>query len=425
MGLLHHGKLVVGYDLGEHFSQISYWLGEGEVETLSSVAGEECYNIPTVLCKRTGVNQWHYGREAQRCAQEGQGILVENVLQLAMEGEPVQIDGITYEPTSLLALFMKRSMGMLSQVSATDKLTAMMITCERLDSRRIEVLNQVVANLRLKTDRVYYQSHEESFYNYVIRQPEELWKTRALLLEYRGTKVLANCMDCNRRTIPVVAYIESWEYDMPPYDPMPQEEPMRQDKMEKLDREFADIASQVCSRTSVSSVYLIGENYSEEWMKESLRSLCMGRRVFQGDNLYSKGACLSAMERFKPSEVGKAYIFLGEDKLKYNIGMNILSQGQEVYLALLDAGVNWYEAEHRFEFYMRGGNELELQIISLIGGECRNVQIVLEDMLPGMSRMRGHLFLTGERELVMEIEDLGFGSFRAATNQVWRKQIAL
>jgi hypothetical protein len=206
---------------------------------------------------------------------------------------------------------------------------------------------------------------------------------------------------------------------------MPEAEELRQEKLERLDREFADIASQVCKRTAVSSVYLIGEHYSEEWMKESLRSLCMGRRVFQGNNLYSKGACHAMLERLNPSEVGKAYVFLGEDKLKSNIGMNILSQGQETYFALLDAGVNWYEAEQTFEFYVRGGNELELQIASLIGKENRTVRIALEDMLPGMSRLKAHLFLTGEKELVVEVEDLGFGNFRPATNHVWHKEIAL
>lgn len=425
MGLLHHGKLIIGYDLGEQYSQISFRLGDAEVETLSSVAGEEQYNIPTVLCKRTGLNQWLYGKEALRCAEEGQGILVDHLLPLALAGEPVQIDGTTFDPVSLLSLFVKRSLGMLSQVSSTDRLTAMMITCEKLDGKLVEVLKRVVSGMNLKTDKIFYQSHAESFYHYVIKQPPELWRSQALLLEYRGTRVIAYCMNCNRRTTPIVSYIENWEYNMPPYDPMPEDETLRKEKMERLDREFADIASQVCRNTAVSSVYLIGEHYSGEWMQESLRSLCMGRRVFQGNNLYSKGACYAMAERLAPSEVGKAHVFLGEDKLKANIGINILNRGQETYLALLDAGINWYEAEQSFEFYIRGGNELDIQIISLIGGENRTEKITLEDMLPGMSRMRAHLFLTGEKELVVEIEDLGFGNFRPAADQVWRRQIAL
>lgn len=425
MGLLGHGKLVIGYDIGEQFTQISYCTGDGEVETLSAVAGEESYNVPTVLCKRLGVNQWFYGKEAIRCAEEGGGILVENVLQLALDGEPVQIDGNTFDPVALLSLFVKRSLGLLSQVSSPDKLAGIMMTCEKPDGRMIEVLQQVVSNLHLKTDKVFYQSHGESFYNYVIKQEPELRQTKVLLMEYRGTRVRAYCMDSNRRTTPIVCSVEEWDHSMPPYEPMPEDEALRRDKMERLDREFENIVSQVCMNTAVSSVYLIGEHYSNEWMKESLRTLCMGRRVFQGNNLYSKGACMTIQERMYPSEVGKAHVFLGQDKLKVNIGMNMLQQGEEIYVALLDAGVNWYEAQYGFEFYRRGDNELELLLTSLLGGECRKEKIVLEDMLPGMSRMRAKIFLEGEKQLVLEIEDLGFGSFRQATHQIWRKEIAL
>ncbi len=425
MGLLNHGKLLVGYDIGSEFAQISYCMGDKEVETLSSVAGEESYNVPMVLCKRQGVNQWFYGKEALRCAQEGGGILIENILQLALDGESVQIDGTSFDPIALLSLFVKRSLGMLSQVAGSDRLAGLMITCEKPDGRMIEVLHQVVDGLHLKMDKVFYQSHAESFYNYVIKQSPQLWQSRVLLLEYRGTAVQAYCMDCNRRTTPAVVSVDAWEHSMLPYEPMPEEESLRREKMERLDREFAEIASLVCRNTAVSSVYLIGEHYSDEWMKESLRTLCMGRRVFQGNNLYSKGACMAIQERVYPSEVGKAHVFLGQDKLKVNIGMNMYQQGEETYVALLDAGINWYEAESNFEFYQRGDNELELILTSLMGGESQKVKVVLEDMLPGMSRMKAKLFLTGEKNLVLEIEDLGFGSFRPATHQVWHKEIVL
>lgn len=425
MGLLNHGKVLIGYDIGAEFSQISYCVGDKDVDTLSSVAGEESYNVPTVLCKRIGVNQWFYGKEALRCAQDQEGILVENVLKLALDGEPVQIDGTTFDPVALLGLFVKRSLGMLSQIIAPERLSGMMITCEKPDARMIEVLQQVVKSLNLKTDKVFYQSHAESFYHYVIKQPDELRQSRVLLLEYRGTKVLAYCMDCNRRTTPVVCSVDAWEHDMPPYEPMPEDEVLRREKMERLDREFDGIASQVCMNTAVSSVYLIGDHYSDEWMKASLRTLCMGRRVFQGNNLYSKGACMAMQERVHSSEVGRAHVFLGQDKLKFNVGMNMLNQGEETYVALLDAGVNWYEAEHTFEFYQRGDNEFDLLLTSLLGGELRKERIVLEDMLPGMSRMKANIFLTDEKSLVLEIEDLGFGNFREATHQVWRKEISL
>ena len=95
-------KVAVGYDLGKAASQISYCvLDTDEVETVSSVAGTEQYNIPTVLCKRSGVNQWFYGKEALKYAKEEEGILVEDLLTLAERGEEVMIEGEGYDPTEI------------------------------------------------------------------------------------------------------------------------------------------------------------------------------------------------------------------------------------------------------------------------------------------------------------------------------------
>ena len=78
-------KVIVGYDLGNKYAQISCYVtgSEEEIRTLSSVAGSSVYTIPLALSKRQGVNQWFYGSEAIRYAGEEEGILVENLLKLA------------------------------------------------------------------------------------------------------------------------------------------------------------------------------------------------------------------------------------------------------------------------------------------------------------------------------------------------------
>ena len=128
-------KVIVGYDLGNKYAQISCYVtgSEEEIRTLSSVAGSSVYTIPLALSKRQGVNQWFYGSEAIRYAGEEEGILVENLLKLARDGEPVQIDGAPIDPVALLTLFLKRSLGLLSQVTNTERIGALMITCEELE----------------------------------------------------------------------------------------------------------------------------------------------------------------------------------------------------------------------------------------------------------------------------------------------------
>ena len=63
-------RIAVGYDQCRKYAQISYCdLTEVEPETVSAVAGTEQYNIPAVLCKRAGVGQWYYGKEAESFAE--------------------------------------------------------------------------------------------------------------------------------------------------------------------------------------------------------------------------------------------------------------------------------------------------------------------------------------------------------------------
>lgn len=433
-------KIIIGYDLGNVFSQISYaYLSQdSEVETLSCVAGEEYYNIPTMLCKRRGMAQWLFGREAWRFAQDNpeEAIVVDNLVELAVAGEQVLIDEESYEPVALLTLFVKRSLGLLSMVSAPERIVAMMITSRELDGRLIEVLNQTVTGLGLGYTRVYYQSYAESFYDYMLYQPRELWLYQTVLLDYRDDGIYGMRMECNKRTTPIVAYVHQRLYPFTGEPCLPDISSLDSDRIQQLDQELLQVVSQECEDRVVSSVYLIGESFAEEWMSQSLRYLCKGRRVFQGVNLYSKGAVYCLMDKHFGSKAGKEYVFLGGDKLKYNIGMNVLRQGEESYYALLDAGENWYESTYSCEFYVWSGQPVPLVITPLIAGGVTRLPLTLAELPQGgegagregygiceLARIRMNLHLEGERLLCVELEDLGFGEIRPATERIWHQKI--
>ena len=97
-------KLLVGIDLGTRYSQISFvYTDRDEPMTVSYVAGQEQYNVPTVLCKRQEVNQWYYGKEALKYIKEEEGILVKNLLKNACEGKETVIEEQHFSPIELLA----------------------------------------------------------------------------------------------------------------------------------------------------------------------------------------------------------------------------------------------------------------------------------------------------------------------------------
>ena len=176
---------VLGYDLGASFSQISYLsLSESEPKTLSVKTGAQIYDIPTVLAKRRDVNQWFFGREAVKQSMEGTAVPVTDMLDKALAGESVFVGDEEYDAVSLLALFVKRSLSMLSMEVDASLIRGIMFTCATLDSRMVEVLRGIVQALQLPMKHVYFQSYSESLYHYMLSQPKELRAHTVLACDY-------------------------------------------------------------------------------------------------------------------------------------------------------------------------------------------------------------------------------------------------
>ena len=421
------GKVVIGFDLGDNFSQISFLrLNEEEPETVSAITGTEMYNIPTVLAKRPGVGQWFYGREAVKYARTG-GILVENLVEKALRGEEVIVDEEAYDPIALLSLFVKRCLGLLNlQVSVKD-IEGYMFTVEDLNTRMVEVLNKMTALLNLQCDYLSFLSHVESIYYYMLHQPKELWQYQVLILEYNDM-LRSMRFECSKNTIPKVAFINTQIHSSIQRISWSEDENLRKAEEENLDREFERIALELLNGSDITTVYLLGDGFKNDWAKESLKVLCKNRRVFQGNNLYSKGACLGIRDRLYPSDVSREHVYLGEEKVKSNIGLKVLRGGEDSYFAILDAGENWFEASRDFELILDEGDEIPFVITSLIGGHIVEKVIKL-DGLPerprGTTLLHIHIEMSSVDVLEIEIEDLGFGEIIKSSGRAWSQTITL
>ncbi|NTV79772.1 MAG: hypothetical protein HGA25_11740, partial [Clostridiales bacterium] len=361
-------KAVIGVDLGDITSQISYgYLGQEVPETVSLVAGGEQYNIPTLLCKREDVNQWFYGREALK--KKDEGTLVTNLLTHAKEGTLIAIEETQFEPMELLILYVKKLFSLLSTVIGTDKYAAVIFTLDVLDNKMIEILDLLTASLNLKTDQVSYQSHEESFFSYMLHQDKILWSNQVIVCDASAGFIKTLRMEINRKTSPQIALIEKEVYPDIKLTMIP-EKKEEQDSLYKLmDGTIAAMLIKLCGDKNITAAYLIGDAFTGEWYRQTLRFLCKGRRVFQGNNMYSKGACYSGMDKLTDALITKEYVFLGKDKLKANVGMRVYKKGEEGYFALLDAGHNWYEAKKEFDLILDSGNQLDILATPLNGKE--------------------------------------------------------
>jgi len=352
--MLKKNKAVVGFDLGNDYSQISYCRADQSMpDTMSLVMGEEQYNIPTVLCRRHGgdaADAWSVGKEALKDASDKKGTLVENLVLLAKDNMSVKAEGEDIAADALLAVFIRKTLAILSIYVGTEDIEAIAFTMRDMSSQLMEIVKKAAEGAGLKDKKLYFLNHEDCFFQYMIHQPEEMWIHDVLLYDYRSDGVKSYLLQMNRKTNPVACFIESELFpEMKLVDLTQKQEAAKNAFYRKLDTEFLEIAKQQCGKHNITSVFLLGDSFSREWCKESLRYLCRERRVFQGNNLFSKAACYGAREKVFASTLSTAYIYLSDDKLRANIGMTCDKGQEEIYFPILDAGTNWYDAKREFD----------------------------------------------------------------------------
>ena len=225
---------MLGIDLTDDFCQISYLynkrarFGRGfvnaatggvlrEPETWSRVPGQEIYDIPVALCRLDGSATWLAGQEAVDAALAGEGTAGKGLLQKALDDVSVKVDGEEYSSGALLALFLRRCLGMLEPRIAPEQIAVIAFTSPEMDYETEQVLLRAFGRLELGTQEVICESHLESFYSYMLMQDAEQRRTGMLLCEYGedGTLDFSSLM-YNRRTSPVVYWAQTQRYRIDP-----------------------------------------------------------------------------------------------------------------------------------------------------------------------------------------------------------------
>lgn len=435
--IMKKNRMVIGFDFDDEFSQISFCrVNQSVPDTLSLVAGQEAYQIPTMVCCKQpeGATQehsavWSIGRDAQEAQQKKEGNCVVRLLQLVRTKEKVTVGNRTYATQEILEIFIRKCLLLVMPSGKLDEIAAISFTLKETDTEIMDILRKAVLHVCGKQAESYFMSRQDCFFQYMIHQPEEMWIHDVLMYDFGKEEVVCYYMHMNRRSRPVATFIETkpcTEIKMTEMSGVL--DVQKKQIYEQMDTAFLQMNETFCDGKHITSVFLLGESFSKEWCKESLRFLCRGRRVFQGNNLFSKGACYGARERVMPSTLTQGFIYLSKEKLKANIGMICNKAQDEVYVPLLSAGMNWYEVHKEIDFILVKDNKLELTITPLNGAAPKLAEITLEGFeVRGNRTNRITMFMNmlDADTISMEIRDKGFGDFFPSTGQVWREELFL
>ncbi|MBQ8627506.1 MAG: hypothetical protein IJ419_15285 [Agathobacter sp.] len=399
--------VYIGIDINDRYAMISYYqLNMAEPETVSTIAGSEYYQIPTLLAKRKNVGQWYYGDDARKMAKTSEVICVDSLLKRAVNGENIRIEDETYEAWELLALFLKKVMDLpkkLGNAAACDRL---ILSVERLSRANMEVFWKIAPKLGLLPEQFMVIDHKESFYYFALSQPDSLWIHDVYLFENDGKNIHYYGLKRNTRTTQQVVSIK---------------ESIKTPMEDNKDAEFLALLQKAFENQIITTVYLVGEGFEGGWMKDSLTYICRGRRAFMGNNLYCKGACYAGFLR----DHGENWncIYMGENEMKFNLSLKIRDKGELSFYTLISAGKNWFESKGECEVILSGSGEIDFWKQLPNSREAVIETLELTD-LPSRPDRTTRLRITAtpvsDEKIEVKIRDLGFGEIYRGTDKVWR-----
>ena len=402
-------SVYLGIDINDSYAMISYYqLNMNEPETISTIAGGDAFQIPTLLAKRRGLGQWYYGDDAKKMAKTSEVICVDSLLKRAVNGDIVRIEEESYEATELLALFLKKVTDLPRKLGNLPYYDKVIVSVERLSKENMEVFWQIASKLGLSQEQFMVIDHKESFYHFALSQPESLWVHDVFLFENDGKNLFYYGLKRNTRTKPqMISIKESIK------NPVETEQ--------EQDMEFLAILRRAFENQIVTTAYLVGEGFEGGWMKESLNFLCKNRRVFMGNNLFSKGACYAGFNREHAQNWN--FIYMGEHEMKFNLSLKVRDCGNMAFHTLISAGRNWFEAKGDCEVILMGAPEIEFwkQLPNSREAVIETLELTDLPQRPDRTtRLRITVTPIADDKVEVEIRDLGFGEIFRSTDKVWK-----
>lgn len=397
---------ILGLELNNDFCQISYYDREKHEPKTLEVSVDN-FQIPLLLGYFQ--DKWIYGKEAKRLQEVSSENVVTDLYSKALHQEKVEICGQVKDAVWLLAKYFQLALHKFKNIS----FLTFSVPESNIDVSNI--LKRIGNYIGVAKECVFVQDFKESFCYYMFYQPKELWQYESALFYCDRNEIRAYMLRRLKTisgrgadmfvTVDEVASAKMKE--LAAVYPV-----LNVDKVKDADERFKTFIQGVFDKKVVSSVFLTGEGFENNWYPASLKVLCNGRRAFIGNNLYSKGACYTSYHKAKGEE--DMPIYLDGTKMMEQICLRMRVHGKEGWYPIVEWGSHWYESDGQWEVLLEDKSDIEIHIESLATGELQAETVSLEG-LPNRKdyalRLAIETMFLDDRTCKISFRDIGFGEF--------------
>lgn len=398
-------RLYVGLDIRNDISQIAV-LGPmlQEPEILDPGGNENGIDYPT------------------RVAVPGTKEYIEGFLEKIYRQEPVVAAGRETDPVNILAAFFRKILSKTRKKYPNESIRQLVVTTEYRDYRLIGIIYQALAKIGIHRDRAMVIDRRQSFIYYVLSQKKELWINHVGVFDYTKDRLMYLQMETDRYKRPMLAAVEERDYS--DYIPMFQEKDSTEEEKNSI---FEGMVQGAIHGKIITTLYMTGNGFEGGFAGAVMKKLCVGRHLFQGDNLYVAGACYCAREMSGERRL-EEFVYLDEDTVEVNISINVYTDGKPQEILLVRAGTPWHQIDHEIDLIPDGDRELELNVKNMRTKDKAKQCIPMEG-IPGRTDRKARIGLqmrfAGKEKCIVTVRDKGFGDFYPSSCRIWEKTITI
>lgn len=415
-------EIYLGLDLCKKNIQMSYFREDKqEPESIYQMNNTETYQLPNVMFYAKEEKKWYAGNNVSAIRFQKEGVMVEDIVGNIDSSEHVVVEGGAYTYDVLLLILLKTLIEEFLERSEEYQLCGITVTLETYHPKIYDVVGKLKDELELSKDSFYIMSHENAFFQYVMNQDEILRTNSVAMFEYGTEGMEYYRIDKKHQGNAKIFYLghQDMKADMT--------YAMLFEDVEKLDRLFSEIARKKMKETYISTVYLTGSGFNDKWIEESTKVLCDGRRVFMGQNIYTKGACYHA--KLGAYETDKDCTLCTEGSIPFDIGVSIGDmEGRNQFYPIAIGGREWYNMRGKVTLILDDTNRIDVVYRDKVTKEVQKEIIEIHGLPkrpPKTTKISLEVELYDEKLGAIVIRDVGFGKIYPTTNKIYRKEFSI
>lgn len=413
-------SLLVGLDLGERKTQLSCFdhklFEPTPIGRELNAEGDREYEIATSLLMMPAKGEWHFVNPME---DRSRGVLIDRILQRVREGELFTLDGYTFQSKEVLKRFLVKILSLLTEYYPNERIKCLVISLPFKHPNLVKMLREICAELDIHKDRLVIQNHKQSYMYYAVSQPRELWLNNVGMFEFDRDQLTYSQINIDRRTLPCIIGVNQKDLS----DQM--DFSMIYDEEVDISYAFVNLAETILHKKLVTTLYVTGEAFEHEWADDSLKQLCGGRRVFRGQNIYTKGACYAAREYTDEAKLEQC-MFLDEDMISSTILIRTYHEAAIQDVVLAKAGTVWDEVDTSIDVIPDQEMEIQLMAQNVLRHETTSHMLSLSgfaDRENKMTRFTIRIRFADPETCIITLKDNGFGEFYPSSNRIWERLI--